>query len=107
MTENRVRIFAWTSATRRDPLRHVAVRPDDWFAADHQEWIDAFADADEHTGLRRAILLSNGTEAVILLATEILAAPDECQAWYFPNWIPGAMTFPSFKHLVTWATKPG
>jgi hypothetical protein len=78
----------------------------DWFADDHQEWIDAYADAEEHTGLRRAILLSDGTEAVILLATEIPGAPDECQAWYFANWIPGAMTFPSFKHLMTWATKP-
>ena len=86
--------------------RLLPVESIDWFAADHQEWIDAYADAEEHTGLRRAILLSEGTEAVILLATEIPGAPGECQAWYFANWIPGAMTFPTFRHLMTWATKP-
>ena len=106
--ENRVRIFAWTSATRSEILSGMLLyahttgspltsksrstpspTPTSTPACDEQ-----FSSA---TGRRR----------VLLLATEILGAPDECQAWYYPTWIPGAMTFPSFKHFMTWATKPG
>ena len=72
--------------------RHVAdaagelipVQSIDWFATKNQEWIDAYADSAEYRGLQQSILISDGSKAVILLATEV---PGPEGSEYSAGWI--------------------
>jgi hypothetical protein len=83
----------------------------EWFSDRHQEWIDAYveADADDLEGesewqpaqLYTALEISAvGDATIYLLNAQTVGADGAWEAWFFADWNPGAITFPSFKDLI-------
>lgn len=90
----------------------------DWFRVRNQDWIDAYQSGDdispeEHlvdpqncVRFRAAYLFSclqiseEGDSAVVLLNPEVVTADGEWETWFFANWSPGAVRYPSFRAYV-------
>jgi SMI1 / KNR4 family (SUKH-1) len=83
----------------------------EWFSVRHQEWIDAYVEAyadgmEGESGCHPAQLYTAleisavGDAAIYLLNAQTVGADGEWEAWFFADWNPGAITYPSFKDLV-------
>jgi cell wall assembly regulator SMI1 len=97
----------------------------DWFRVRNQDWIDAYQDPhneepgaeditpeehlanpDDSVRFRTAYLPSclqiseEGDSAVVLLNPEVVNAEGEWETWFFANWQPGAVRYPSFLAFV-------
>jgi len=93
----------------------------DWFRVRNQDWIDAYqnpinkepgteditpeehlANPNDSVRFRTAYLSSclqiseEGDSAVVLLNPEVVNGEGEWEAWFFANWHPGALRYPSF-----------
>ena len=93
----------------------------DWFRVRNQDWIDAYqgpineepgamditpeehlANPDDSVRFRTAYLSSclqiseEGDSAVVLLNPDVVNVEGEWEAWFFANWHPGAIRYPSF-----------
>jgi cell wall assembly regulator SMI1 len=86
----------------------------DWFRVHNQDWIEAYQIGDdispeEHLAnpedcvrFRTAYLSSclqiseEGDSAVVLLNPEVVNDEGEWETWFFANWNPGAVRYPSF-----------
>jgi SMI1 / KNR4 family (SUKH-1) len=89
-----------------------------WFRVRHQDWIDAYqveddispeehlAGATDCTRFRAAYLSSclqvseEGDSAVVLLNPAVVTEEGEWETWFFANWNPGAIRYPSFRAYV-------
>ncbi len=90
-----------------------------WFSQENQEWIQAYepaalkkpskkyfqyaeTGAGEHVGSHFAscLQISDSDDGVYLLNPKAVTADGEWEAWFFANWVPGALRFPSFEHLM-------
>jgi hypothetical protein len=78
----------------------------EWFSVRHQEWIDAYVEAyadgvEGESGWHPAQLYTAvGNAAIYLLNAQAVGADGEWEAWFFADWNPGAVTYPSFKDLM-------
>ena len=91
----------------------------DWFAAENEQWIEAYSDSDisvtdaeyycysedgtsgHRTEYMPSLLqISDVDDGVYLLNPEGVTPDQEWEAWFFANWVPGALRFPSFAHLM-------
>jgi cell wall assembly regulator SMI1 len=93
----------------------------EWFRIRNQDWVDAYqnpinkepgaedttpeehlANPDDSVRFRTAYLWSclqiseEGDSAVVLLNPEVVNAEGEWETWFFANWYPGAVRYPSF-----------
>jgi hypothetical protein len=50
--------------------------------------------------LETALALSPYDDGIILLNPQTVTADDEWEAWFFANWVPGAVRYPSFQALM-------
>jgi hypothetical protein len=95
-----------------------------WFRQRNQEWIDAYVEPakgdprlpderylvygkDQDSSafrpeyLQTALEISDtGDEAILLLNPEIVTPEGEWEAWFFANWLPGAIRCRSFAELM-------
>ena len=97
----------------------------DWFRVRNQDWIDAYqnpinkepgteditpeehlANPNDSVRFRTAYLSSclqiseEGDSAVVLLNPEVVNGEGEWETWFFANWHPGAVRYPSFLSYV-------
>lgn len=90
----------------------------DWFRVRNQDWIEAYqngndvspedhlANPDDCVRFRAAYLSSclqiseEGDSAVVLLNPEVVNDEGEWETWFFANWNPGAVRYPSFRAYV-------
>lgn len=93
----------------------------DWFRVRNQDWIEAYqnpinkepgaeditpeehlANPDDSVRFRTAYLSSclqiseEGDSAVVLMTPEVVNAEGEWETWFFANWHPGALRYPTF-----------
>ena len=90
-----------------------------WFRVENEQWAEIFAEsgselpdeqfysyseegAPDHRAahMKSLLQISDVDDAVILLNPKAVTPDGEWEAWYFANWIPGAIRFPSFAHLM-------
>ena len=90
-----------------------------WFSAENEQWVEAYSDNDvtmtdaEYYGysddgapgyraehMSSLVQISDVDDGVYLLNPEVVTPDQEWEAWFFANWAPGAMRFPSFAHLM-------
>lgn len=91
----------------------------EWFRIENKQWVDVYSQdgsnqpdaeyyvydpegAGDHRAEHMAYLLqiSDVDDGVYLLNPEAVTPNGEWEAWFFANWIPGAVRFPSFAHLM-------
>jgi SMI1/KNR4 family protein SUKH-1 len=95
-----------------------------WFKERNQDWIDAYTDPYDNLPvipdkeyfkygheqdpvtfrveyLRTALEISDiGDSAIYLLNPKVVTKDGEWEAWFFANWLPGAVRYRSFKDLM-------
>lgn len=101
--------------------RLYSVAEINWFRVRNQDWIEAYqnpinkepgaeditpeehlANPDDSVRFRTAYLSSclqiseEGDSAVVLMNPEVVNAEGEWETWFFANWHPGALRYPSF-----------
>jgi len=91
----------------------------DWFHVENEHWVEVFSQhgcqkpdeeyyvygpqgAADHRAEHMASLLQiSDVEDGVYLLNPMAVTPDgEWEAWFFANWVPGAVRFPSFAHLM-------
>jgi HEAT repeat protein/cell wall assembly regulator SMI1 len=91
----------------------------EWFRVENEQWVEEYAQdgskqpdteyyvyspegAADHRAEHMSSLLqiSDVEDGVYLLNPEAVTPDGEWEAWFFANWVPGAMRFPSFAHLM-------
>jgi hypothetical protein len=102
------------------PMEILPIEKMDWFKNEYQEWIDAYsglglvADKDYFVYgqqqdsvkfrweyLKTALIITSETQGgVYLLNPSIQFDNGEWEAWQFTNWMPGAIRYQSFWHLL-------
>ncbi len=87
----------------------------EWFSVRNREWIDAYVDALDPADRRRArhdgefdpehlytaVEVSDaGDSAIYLLDAQSVDSDGEWAAWLLADWLPRAITYPSFQQLM-------
>lgn len=91
----------------------------DWFRVENKHWVEVYSQggsekpdeeyyvyhaegAADHRAEHMASLLqiSDADDGVYLLNPMAVTPDGEWEAWFFANWVPGAVRFPSFAHLM-------
>jgi cell wall assembly regulator SMI1 len=91
----------------------------DWFRIENKQWVDVYSQAGsekpeeeyyvytpegaaDHRAEHMASLLqiSDVDDGVYLLNPMAVTPDGEWEAWFLANWVPGAVRFPSFAHLM-------
>ena len=90
-----------------------------WFRVENEQWAEVYGDsgsdleddeyyaygthgAPDHRAAHMASLLqvSDVEDGVYVLNPEAVTPDGEWEAWLFANWVPGAIRYPSFAHLM-------
>ncbi len=90
-----------------------------WFRVENEQWAEIYAEngselsdeqyytypeneASDHRAahMKSLLQISDVADAVLLLNPEAVTPDGEWEAWYFANWIPGAIRYPSFAHMM-------
>jgi hypothetical protein len=91
-----------------------------WFRIENEHWSDVYAEggskapdqeyyAYDHEGsgqahraahMKHLIQISDVDDGVLLLNPQAVTPDGEWEAWFFASWVPGAMRYPSFAHLM-------
>lgn len=92
----------------------------EWFKVENEQWVEIYSESgstlknkqyfDYNQGagasdyrakhMKSLLQISDVHDGVYLLNPEVVTPDGEWEAWFFANWIPGAMRFPSFAHLM-------
>ena len=91
----------------------------EWFHVENEAWIDAYRQSasrqkdekyyrysdDGASGhraghLKSLLQISDVGDGVYLLNPKAVTPDGEWEAWFFANWVPGAIRYPSFPHLL-------
>jgi hypothetical protein len=91
----------------------------DWFRIENESWVDVYSrsgsdfsdeeyyeyaegGAPDHRAehVKALLQISDVDDGVYLLNPESVTPDGEWEAWFFANWVPGAIRFPSFTHLM-------
>ena len=91
----------------------------DWFRVENEHWVDAYSVSGSdlpddrvlrlpsgrrfrlpHRALKSLVQISDVDDGVYLLNPESVTPDGEWEAWFFANWVPGAVRYPSFAHLM-------
>jgi cell wall assembly regulator SMI1 len=91
----------------------------DWFRIENQHWVEVYSENDSeqpdveyydygpHGGdhqraahMASLLQISDVDDGVYLLNPQAVTPDGEWEAWFFANWVPGAIRFPSFAHLM-------
>ena len=91
----------------------------DWFRVENEQWGKVYSEsgsdwedkkyyaygddgAQDHRAAHMSSLLqiSDVDDGVYLLNPKAVTPDGEWEAWFFANWIPGAIRYPSFAHLM-------
>jgi len=91
----------------------------DWFRVENEQWVDAYSEtgsdlpddayydyaqgsASDHRAehMKSLVQVSDLDDGVYLLNPEAVTPDGEWEAWFFANWVPGAVRYPSFAHLM-------
>ena len=91
----------------------------EWFGVENEHWVDTYSGrgselADEAyydysqgsasdyraEHMKSLIQISDVDDGVYLLNPEAATPDGEWEAWFFANWVPGAVRYPSFAHLM-------
>lgn len=91
----------------------------DWFCVENERWAEVYAEsgsdlpdrkyydygeegAHDHRAehLFSLLQISDVDDGVYLLNPMAVGPDGEWEAWFFSNWIPGAVRYPSFAHLM-------
>ena len=89
------------------------------FSIENEHWVDAYSQDDMPTTdteyycydengapgsrtkhMQSLIQVSDVDDGVYLLNPDAVTPDGEWEAWFFANWVPGAVRFPSFAHLM-------
>ncbi len=111
-----------TNGWRRTTFAIDRVRPAaevGWFRVENEQWVDAYAEcgsdlpdeeyydyskgsAPDHRAahMKSLVQISDVDDGVYLLNPEAVTPNGEWEAWFFANWVPGAVRYPSFAHLM-------
>ncbi len=90
-----------------------------WFRIENEQWVEVYAEsgsdlpdetyydypqgcASDHRSEHMEFLVqvSDVDDGVYLLNPEAVTPDGEWEAWFFANWVPGAIRYPSFAHLM-------
>ncbi len=103
---------------RRTTFAIDRVRPAaevEWFRVENEHWVDAYSEhgsdlpdeayydypkgsASDHRSvhLKSLVQISDVEDGVYLLNPEAVTPDGEWEAWFFANWVPGAIRYPTF-----------
>ena len=91
----------------------------DWFRIENESWAEVYSESGsdlpdeeyymypeggarnhraEH--IKSLLQISDVDDGVYLLNPEAVTPNGEWEAWFFANWVPGAIRYPSFAHLM-------
>jgi hypothetical protein len=107
---------------RRTTFAVGGIRPAaevDWFRVQNEQWVEAYSEsgsdlpddlyydysngsASDHRAehLKSLVQISDVDDGVYLLNPDAVTPDGEWEAWFFANWVPGAVRYPSFAHLM-------
>lgn len=108
---------------RRTTFAIGRIRPSaevNWFRIENEQWAGIYADSgsdapDEDyyaydqdgsgpfhraAHMKHLIQISDVDDGVLLLNPQAVTPDGEWEAWFFANWVPGAVRYPSFAHLM-------
>jgi HEAT repeats/SMI1 / KNR4 family (SUKH-1) len=111
-----------TNGWRRTTFAVDRIRPAaevDWFRVENEQWVDLYPEsgsdlpddeyynytdgsAPDHRAdhMKSLVQISDVDDGVYLINPEAVTPDGEWEAWFFANWVPGAVRYPSFAHLM-------